>query len=146
MIEEEAIVAEIEAGGRVWVEKARQSACGSCAQPCATASVADYFDKTRRRWAVASPIELRPGDRVVLGLPEDALVKGALAVYLLPLLGLLAGSILGNALASSWSAATANAAAALGGGGGLAATIAFLQRSQALSRSVPQAVVLRKIG
>jgi sigma-E factor negative regulatory protein RseC len=145
MIEEEAVVACIEAG-QVWVEKTRHSACGACAQPCATADVADYFGKTQVRLAVASPLELRVGDRVVLGIREDAIVKGSFGVYLLPLFGLLAGSILGKAVGFPWLSITVDAAAALGGVIGLIAAIAFLKHTRMLSPSRLQPVVIRKVG
>jgi sigma-E factor negative regulatory protein RseC len=145
MIEEEAVVACIEAG-QVWVEKTRHSACSSCVQPCMTASVADYFGKTRVRLAVTSPMELRIGDRVVLGIREDVIVKGLFGVYLLPLLGLLAGSILGKAVGFPLFSVTPDVAAAMGGVIGLIAAIAFLKHTRMLSPSRLQPVVLRKVG
>jgi sigma-E factor negative regulatory protein RseC len=143
MIEEEAVVTRAEAG-RVWVEKARQSACGSCAQPCATASVAEYLDKPSLSLVLDTVLDLRVGDRVVLGVGEDVIVKGSLAVYLLPLLGLLGGAILGKALGQALLPDAVDLSAALGGGVGLAAVFAFLKRARLLTRGALQPVVLRK--
>lgn len=143
MIEEEAIVTRAEAG-RVWVEKARQSACGSCAQPCATASVAEYLDKPSLSLVLDTALDVRAGDRVVLGVGEEVIVKGSLAVYILPLLGLLGGAMLGKALGQSLLPDAVDLSAALGGGIGLAAVFAFLKRARLLTRGALQPVVLRK--
>jgi len=40
---------------------------------------------------------VQPGDAVMVGLAEGALLRGALLVYLLPLALLLAGALLGQA-------------------------------------------------
>ncbi|BBL76054.1 SoxR reducing system RseC family protein [Methylomagnum ishizawai] len=147
MIEEEALVTHVEAD-QVWVEKPRQSACAACKTPCATAGVADYLEQGKpdlARLVVSSPIEVRAGDRVVLGIEEGAIVKGSFAIYLLPLLGLLAGAILGQTLGGAF-ATPADLAAASGGLAGLAATLAFLKFSRLSSRNTPRPVVLRKLG
>lgn len=145
MIVEEVVVAHIEVG-RVWVEKTRNSACGSCGQSCLTASVADYVGKARTRFAVNSPIELRVGDHVVIGIPEDALVKGTLGVYLIPLGGLFAGSMLGKTIGVPLFCISPDLAAAFGGIIGLIATIIFLKYIRVLSGSEFQPVVLRKLS
>lgn len=144
MIEEEAVVAGID-NGKIWVEKPRQSACSACQKPCATGQVADYLGGTTVRLAVDSALELHTGDRVMVGVPEDALVKGYLAIYLLPLLGLFIGAILGKAVGISLSFST-DLAAAVGGGLGLAATLLLLKYTQLIARGTPQPVVLRKLG
>lgn len=149
MIEEEALVTRVEAE-QVWVERPRQSACASCNTPCATAGVADYLDQSKpgrvASVAVYSDIELRTGDRVILGLPEGAIVKGSLAIYLLPLLGLLTGAILGKTLGVYWPSASADMVAASGGFLGLIAILAILKHTGLLARNAPRPVVLRKVG
>jgi len=40
---------------------------------------------------------LHPGDAVIVGLAEGALLRGSLLVYLLPIVLLLAGALLGQA-------------------------------------------------
>jgi sigma-E factor negative regulatory protein RseC len=146
MIEEEAVVTQLEAG-QVWVEKTSGPSCGSsCAQPCATAAVADYLGKSRARIAVLSPIEVRPGDRVVIGIEEDALIKGSLSVYLVPLIGLLVGAILGKAIGGSLFSIATDAAALIGGLLGLIGTLIFLRFALVLPRNKLQPVVLRKLS
>lgn len=145
MIEEEAVVACIE-DGRIWVEKAGKSACGSCRQACASAVVAEHMDRSVIRLAVTSPIAVEAGDRVVVGVPEDALVLGSLCLYLVPLLGLLGGSILGKVLGASLPQGLVDLAAIAGGLAGFAGTLLFLKTTPILSHRAPQPVVLRKLG
>lgn len=145
MIEEEAVVASVE-GGQIWVEKPRKSACGTCSQRCASAVVADHVDKGTVRLAVSASIFLRTGDRVVVGVPEGAILLGALGVYLLPLVGLLAGAILGKAIGSSLMSGATDLAAIVGGLVGLVGTLAFLKLTPLLARYAPQPVVLRKLS
>ena len=145
MIEEEAVVVGLE-GERIWVEKAESSGCGSCRQACASAVVAEHVGKRPIRLAVVSPIALQTGDRVVVGVPEDAVVVGSLVLYLVPLLGLLAGSILGKVLGASLLPGFADPAAILGGLAGFAGTLVWLRTTPALSDRAPQPVVLRKLG
>lgn len=99
MIEETAHVVAAE-GEFVWVETQRQSACGSCAarQGCGTATLAKVLGQRRTRVRALNRDAARVGDRVLIGIDEQALVRGSLAVYALPLLGLLAGGILGAQL------------------------------------------------
>ncbi|MDX1655042.1 MAG: SoxR reducing system RseC family protein [Candidatus Competibacteraceae bacterium] len=99
MIEEQAQVVEA-GGGFAWVETQRQSACGSCnaRSVCGSAALARVLGQRRSRVRVLSDLPLKPGDRVLIGLQEGALVRGSLVVYLLPLAALLLGAILGRAL------------------------------------------------
>ena len=145
MIEEEAVVTQLETE-RIWVERTSKPACGSsCAQPCATAAVGDYFGKSTIRMAVLSSIEVQPGDRVVVGIGEGAFIKGLLRVYLAPLAGLLAGAILGKIIGASFSIAT-DAAAMAGGLLGLIGTLTFLRFAPVLPHNKLQPVVLRKLS
>ena len=98
MIEEAAVV--VEAGvGYAWVETRRRSACGACSASdgCGTATLAKVWGDRRVRVRAISALPLRPGDAVIVGLVEGALLRGSLLVYLLPLALLLAGALLGQA-------------------------------------------------
>ena len=98
MIEERAVVAEA-GDGYAWVEIRRQSACGAChaSDGCGTAALAKVWGDRRARVRAVSTLPLRPGDAVIVGLAEGALLRGSLLVYLLPLALLLAGALLGQA-------------------------------------------------
>jgi sigma-E factor negative regulatory protein RseC len=146
MIEEEAIVSHIEAG-KVWVEKPRKSACSGCSQQCASAAVGQYLEASMIRLRVFSPIEVHVGDRVMLGIQEDAIVKGAFWAYLIPLLGLFLGAILGDIVASSVISVISNdGASALGGVTGLILSFVFLKFTRVLSRDKLHPVILRKLS
>lgn len=98
MIEEQAVIARVE-DNQAWVEGARKSACGGCAQQCATSLLNKYWGHRKIQLNVDANIALAPGDRVVIGIDERALVSGALWVYLLPLAALIGGALLGDWLA-----------------------------------------------
>ncbi|HHJ15277.1 MAG TPA: Fis family transcriptional regulator [Gammaproteobacteria bacterium] len=97
MLEETAQVVRVEAD-EVWVETQRRSTCGSCAaqKGCGTATLAKVLGQRRSLVRVLSQLPLRVGDRVVIGIREQALVRGSLAVYAVPLLLLLLGGLLGE--------------------------------------------------
>lgn len=99
MIEEQAVVVEI-GEGYAWVETQRRSACGACtaSEGCGTATLAKAWGDRRVRVRAISHLPLQPGDSVIVGLAEGALLSGSLLVYLLPLVLLLAGAILGQAV------------------------------------------------
>jgi sigma-E factor negative regulatory protein RseC len=72
----------------------RASACGGCASAsgCATGTLAarpgDRMNAVRAR----NDCGAKPGDRVVITMPEGVLLRGSLRLYAVPLAGLLAGA------------------------------------------------------
>jgi sigma-E factor negative regulatory protein RseC len=107
MIEADVLVVAV-AGKRAWVETSRQSACGHCetAGACGTSLLAKQFGQRVIRLEVDNPIDAQVGDQVVLGLPEQLMLRGSLRLYLLPLLLLFAGALLGELLAGRFVVAT----------------------------------------
>ncbi len=103
MIEETAYVVAVDSQG-VWVETQRQSACGQCAarKGCGTAVLGKALGKKRNRVLVANPNQapVQVGDQVLIGIDESALVRGSMAVYLVPLLSFFLFGVLGQTLAS----------------------------------------------
>ncbi|WP_369602798.1 SoxR reducing system RseC family protein [Hahella sp. SMD15-11] len=96
MIRETGIVRET-APGRVWVETRQQSSCSHCKarDSCPSGAVAGLREGATCRIEIRTDEPLRPGDQVEIGLPEEALVRGAVTQYLLPLAGLVAGAVTG---------------------------------------------------
>jgi sigma-E factor negative regulatory protein RseC len=92
MIQERARVVAV-GEGYAWVETQRQTSCGACSvnKGCGTAALAKVLGQRRTRIYVLSQIPLKVGDEVIIGIAEQALLKGSLAVYLVPLLALFAG-------------------------------------------------------
>jgi sigma-E factor negative regulatory protein RseC len=103
MIEERAQVVAFE-GDDVWVETQRKSACGQCAanKGCGTATLAKVLGNKRTRVRVLNPkaTKVSIGDEIVVGIEEQALIRGSLAIYIAPLLALFLFGILGDLLAA----------------------------------------------
>ena len=100
MIEQLGTVVEVR-DGAAGITASAASACGGCASQggCGTASLMRFFQRRQRLlWARNAPAA-RPGDQVLVGLDEGALVRAALAAYAVPLAGLLVGAMLGERLA-----------------------------------------------
>lgn len=89
MIEEQARVIDL-AGDDAWVAVERKSVCGSCdaKKGCGTGVLTTVLGHRNDSLRVKNALGARPGDWVVLGIKESALLKGAAAMYLAPLLGL----------------------------------------------------------
>lgn len=90
MLQEQGQVVAVEQGA-VLVQVQRQSACGSCAARGACGQGLSQMLRPGRQqevWALAN-LPLTVGDRVVLGVSEQTLLRSAMLVYLLPLLALL---------------------------------------------------------
>ncbi|MBF0255351.1 MAG: SoxR reducing system RseC family protein [Gammaproteobacteria bacterium] len=102
MIESDARVVAIE-GGRTWVEADRRSSCGQCSASgsCGGSLFAELFGSRPVRVEVTNPIQAQVGQQVIVGLPEQAMLRGSLGLYLLPLVGLMAGALIGQWLADS---------------------------------------------
>lgn len=147
MIEQSAEVVALEQD-YAWVETRRQSSCGSCAaKGCGTGALAQVLGGRPLRLRVRNAASAAVGDRVVLGLEESALVRGSVALYLVPLLALLGGALLGEGWAASIGLVPDLSALLFGAGGfalGMAWTRAFGRRAARDSRY--QAVMLRREG
>ena len=145
MIEEPAVV--VEAGdGYAWVETQRRSACGACAASdgCGTAALAKVWGERQVRVRAISTLPLRPGDAVIVGLVEGALVRGSLLIYLLPIILLLAGALLGQAVFAGAGEEPVILAGAVGLALGFLAARVVSRRLRGDARFQP--VVVRRLG
>lgn len=101
MIEERAEVVSIE-NGNVWVETQRRSACAQCAvnSGCGTAVIGKVIGNKRSRVRVLNPKDTKVsiGDEIVVGIDEQALVRGSLMIYVVPLISLFLFGFLGEVL------------------------------------------------
>jgi sigma-E factor negative regulatory protein RseC len=90
-IEERGIVVAADADWAT-VRMQRQSTCGSCSarSGCGNGVLAEVLGRRVLEFRLANVDDLRPGDRVTLGVHDRAVVSGALVMYLVPLLGLIA--------------------------------------------------------
>ncbi|MCF6218876.1 MAG: SoxR reducing system RseC family protein [Gammaproteobacteria bacterium] len=87
MIEESATVVAVD-DNFAWVESERASSCNSCAanKGCGTATLQKVMGQKRTQLKAINQAKARVGERVVIGLQEQALLKGSLYAYILPLL------------------------------------------------------------
>jgi len=78
------------------VETVRRSACGQCGagDSCGTSVLAGLFRQRRHSVRVKHDLALNQGDRVVLGIPESALLRAAMCAYMVPMLLMIAFAML----------------------------------------------------
>ncbi|PIW59403.1 SoxR reducing system RseC family protein [Shewanella sp. CG12_big_fil_rev_8_21_14_0_65_47_15] len=101
MMEEVARVIACDNQGWLRVEVELKSTCKSCSsnESCGTSAVAQAFSAKTQQFSIQSERPCEPGELLKLGLPESVILKAAALVYLLPLLGLFAGAVLGQFIA-----------------------------------------------
>ena len=101
MIEERAEVVNID-GSDIWVETQRRSACDHCAvnKGCGTSVLGKVIGVKSSRVRVLNPRDKKVsiGDEIIVGINEQALVRGSMIIYLVPLLLLFIFGLLGEAL------------------------------------------------
>lgn len=113
-------------GGRARLSVRRESACsGDCHKCAGCGAVAQTLTLTAR-----NPIGARPGDRVWFESGSGPVLRGAVLVYLLPLLCFLGGYCGAYAL-GPW-------AFAVGGGAFLLGTVPALRYDRRLRRRPPE--------
>ncbi len=106
MIEEQVVITSITEEG-AWVEGIQQSACGSCSAKAGCGQHA--MSQLGRKVTLWLPFDseqsddfyqqLSKGRQIVVGLPEGAILRSTLVLYGTPLIALVLGAILGNAIA-----------------------------------------------
>lgn len=102
MLEETGTVVRAE-DGHIWVETRPRSACSHCGVgsqggSCGTAVVAKLFGDRRNLLRLPNRLQARPGQQVVIGIPDGVLTAVSLRAYLLPLLALILGVAAGASL------------------------------------------------
>lgn len=131
MIEETAVVVAADRDGGLWVEAVPQSACGGCVAGghCGTGALGQVLGRRPVRLKLEAGADAAVGDRVVIGLPEGALLRGAVMLYLVPLLMMFAGAV---AAAAIWG--SADAGVALAGGAGMLGGLGWARRQSGTLR------------
>ncbi len=146
MIEETARVIAI-ADGQLLLEAQTTTACSACEakQGCGTSVLSKWVGRKFTRFQVPNTVNARVGDEVVVGLAEEAMLKGSVLVYLLPLLAMIGFALLAESLISA-EAGSRDLMVLVAAIVGFALTLAFARRLLASSsnrrRLTP--VVLRK--
>jgi len=107
MLEETATVVNAD-NEHIWLQVEKQSACGQCSvnKGCGTSILAAYFNRYPEEIKLPNTHKAKTGDQVLIGLPENAILKGSMLVYLFPILGILFGALLGQYLAGVFAGAS----------------------------------------
>jgi sigma-E factor negative regulatory protein RseC len=102
MIEEQAQVIEIK-GDILFLQAQTQSACGSCSanKGCGTSLLAKVVGRKFTHFQAENNVNAKVGDIVVVGLAEDALLKGSMVMYIIPILAMLVFALLADYLLAS---------------------------------------------
>ena len=146
MIEERARVIAVE-NDQLLLEAETSSACTACSarQGCGTSVLSKWVGRRFTCFQATNTVGARVGDEVVVGLAEEAMLKGSVLVYLLPLLGLIGAAVLADSLIAAdaaWRDLLVLAAAVTGFVSTL--TLSRLILSSRGTRSKLTPVVLRK--
>ena len=138
---ESARVVAVERGG-AWLESEGQSGCANCrdGRGCGVSVFQRLFRLPRHRLYLPTDEPLSVGDHVVIALSQRAVLIASLWLYLAPLLGLLVGALLTDAVfGREWLTA-------LGAVGGLAGSLWLVRsRQQRQARSGAFFPVLHEI-
>jgi len=96
MLETRAIIVQVE--GRYALVQANQAnGCEQCnGKGCGAGKLSQLFCSKPRQFQVDNPINASVGDEVIVSVAEGAVLRGIGLVYLLPLLLLVMGAMLGN--------------------------------------------------
>ena len=149
MIEENALVVACE-GDRVWVEVQKQSACGKCAsnKGCGGSVLENFFGSRSKVLRVASDVNVNVGDEVVIGVNENAVLKGSFLVYALPLIMILAFAMIGETFAKHWLSISGDTTSMLGALVGLVISVVGLRwySHNASKKGDYLPIILRHVG
>ncbi len=147
MIEEQATVTRV-GDGVAWVRTGRKTACSGCSlnKGCGVSVLERMLGDRHTTLQVVDPLSVQCGDQVIIGIEEQALVKGSMVVYIVPLLAMMLSAITGSALLAPWLGLPAEGSSIFTGLLGLAGGLAWLSR---FSRRIGndshyQPVILRK--
>ncbi len=126
MLETRAVVVRID-GQYALVQADQGNGCEQCnGKGCGTGKLSGLFCSKPRQFRVDNPINAGIADEVIISVAEGAVLRGIALVYLLPLLLLATGAMLGNFWAIQ--AGQRDVYAAVGALSGLAAGFVFAKR------------------
>jgi sigma-E factor negative regulatory protein RseC len=97
MIEQTGRVVAVERGV-AWVQTVQQSTCNACSanKGCGTAVLNKLSGGRVTQTPCKDHLGVNVGDTVVIGIPDDALLKASFLVYFMPLMLLVLGALVGD--------------------------------------------------
>jgi sigma-E factor negative regulatory protein RseC len=149
LIEEAGTVVAID-GAYAQVQTERRSVCGGCSAngACGTSLLERFFGRRPIQVRALNTADALVGDRVILGISEQGLLSASIAVYLIPVAGLVAGAVLGETILGSLTQGRyADVSSLLGAALGFVLALSWLRAYSAASWRRPehQAVVVCKV-
>lgn len=98
MVEETAKVLKVE-GDTVWVQAIQQSACGSCQaqKGCGHSLLAKVGQKQIDLPVARNDLDVQVNDQVIIGVPEQAILRSSLIMYGIPLFFMMVVALLSTA-------------------------------------------------
>lgn len=146
MIEEHAIVVSV-SGDAAMLEIIRKKPCGLCGKSrgCGISLWGKLFNH-KSEFKATNTIGAKVGDNVIVGVEEQALLKGSMTMYGIPLLALLLGALLGMVfLPADAAASQKDAYAVIGATIGLGLSLVWLKGHSAgrVYSSSHQPIILR---
>ena len=125
MLETRAVIVQVD-GPYALVRAEQTGSCKLCkGEGCGSAKLSRLFCNKPRQFQVNNPINAGVGDEVVVSTAEGAVLRGIGLVYLMPLLCMVIGAMLGGVLAQS---AQHDGSAATGALAGLVAGFLLVKR------------------
>lgn len=146
MLEMRAIVIQVE-GGDASVQPMSTGGCGHCDSEggCGSGTLTKLFCSNKpRHFKVRNDARAKVGDEVQVSLPDGVLLRGALKMYVLPLILLLVGGIAGVGLAGE--AAGRDAYAVAGAVVGLLLGFILARLSPGVGQAVASSIVTSRSG
>ncbi len=97
MLEEIALVIK-SSPEKLWVETETRSSCSHCSSSsgCGTSVLAKLFSVKRNQLQLDNSLGAKTGEQVIIGMPDDLLVRAAIWAYLLPLLAMIFVTIIAS--------------------------------------------------
>jgi sigma-E factor negative regulatory protein RseC len=96
MLETRAIIVQVK-GQYALVQANQANGCEQCnGKGCGTGKLSQLFCSKPRQFQVDNPINARVGDEVVISVAEGTVLRGIGLVYMLPLLLLVMGAMIGG--------------------------------------------------
>ena len=98
MVEEQAVVVDVD-NEVAMLEVIRRTPCGLCGQTrgCGVSLWGKVFRHPPQILRAANQVKARTGDLVIVGIEEQALLKGSLLAYGVPLIAMMAGALIAMA-------------------------------------------------
>jgi sigma-E factor negative regulatory protein RseC len=146
MLEMRAVVIQVHGDGAL-VQPLDGGGCGHCSSEggCGSGTLSKIFCSDKpRSFEVRNEVRAKVGDEIQISLPDGVLLRGAVRMYVLPLIMLLTGAFSGVYLAGD--TVSRDAYAATGAIIGLVLGFVMAKLSPGAERAVAVSVVIPRSG